>query len=127
MYQYQCVIPIALQQQAVRALLGEIVASGEASFLAVLKTFGGLPSPGLLSFPREGATLALDFPNRGSSTLRLMERLDAIVRDAAGALYPAKDGRMSADMFRTGYPSWERFNSHIDPAFESDFWRRVRP
>jgi L-gulonolactone oxidase len=127
MYQYQCVIPLPVRQHAVRALLGEIVASGEASFLAVLKTFGGLPSPGLLSFPREGATLALDFPNRGSSTLQLMERLDAIVRDAAGALYPAKDGRMSADMFRSGYPNWERFRPHIDPAFESDFWRRVRP
>ncbi len=85
--QYQCVIPLPAQQDAVRALLREIVAAGEASFLAVLKTFGGLPSPGLLSFPREGATLALDFPNRGRSTLALLERLDAIVRDACGALY----------------------------------------
>jgi hypothetical protein len=127
MYQYQCAIPFPVQEHAVRALLGEIVASGEASFLAVLKTFGGLPSPGLLSFPREGATLALDFPNRGSSTLQLMERLDAIVRDAAGALYPAKDGRMSAAMFRSGYPGWEHFRSYVDPAFASDFWRRVGP
>jgi L-gulonolactone oxidase len=126
MYQYQCVIPSAAQEQAVHALLGEIVGAGAGSFLAVLKTFGGLTSPGLLSFPREGATLALDFPNRGSSTLRLMDRLDAIVRDAAGALYPAKDGRMSATMFRLGYPGWEHFSSYIDPAFESDFWRRVR-
>ncbi len=126
MYQYQCVIPVSAQQDAVRALLAEIVASGEASFLAVLKTFGGLPSPGLLSFPREGATLALDFPSRGASTLRLMERLDAIVRDADGALYPAKDGRMSAAMFRLGYPNWEHFGSYVDAAFESDFWRRIR-
>jgi FAD/FMN-containing dehydrogenase len=126
LYQYQCVIPQAAQEPAVRALLGEIVASGEASFLAVLKTFGGLPSPGLLSFPREGATLALDFPNRGAPTLRLMARLDAIVADAAGALYPAKDGRMSAATFRAGYPHWERFAAHVDPAFASDFWRRVR-
>jgi FAD/FMN-containing dehydrogenase len=126
MYQYQCVIPSAAQEHAVRALLGEIVAAGEASFLAVLKTFGGLPSPGLMSFPRAGATLALDFPDRGASTRQLMERLDAIVYDAAGALYPAKDGRMSAAMFRASYPGWERFASSIDPAFESDFWRRIR-
>jgi len=126
LYQYQCVIPAPAQQDAVRALLHEIVAAGEASFLAVLKTFGGLPSPGLLSFPREGATLALDFPNRGRSTLALMERLDAIVRAACGALYPAKDGRMSAAMFRSGYPSWERFGSFVDPAFDSDFWRRIK-
>jgi L-gulonolactone oxidase len=126
LYQYQCVIPLPAQKHAVRALLREIVAAGEASFLAVLKTFGGLPSPGLLSFPREGATLALDFPNRGRSTLALMERLDAIVRDACGALYPAKDGRMSAAMFRSGYPKWERFGSFVDPAFDSDFWRRIK-
>ena len=55
-----------------------------------------------------------------------MERLDAIVRDAAGALYPAKDGRMSAAMFRSGYPGWERFGAFVDPAFESDFWRRIK-
>jgi L-gulonolactone oxidase len=126
LYQYQCVIPPPAQEAAVRALLGEIVASGEASFLAVLKTFGGLPSPGLLSFPRAGATLALDFPNRGTPTLQLMERLDAIVRDAQGALYAAKDGRMSAVMFRAGYPGLKDFAAHIDPACESDFWRRVR-
>jgi FAD/FMN-containing dehydrogenase len=126
LYQYQCVVPLPAQQDAVRALLREIVAAGEASFLAVLKTFGGLPSPGLLSFPREGATLALDFPNRGPPTLALMERLDAIVREASGALYPAKDGRMSAAMFRSGYPSWERFSSYVDPAFDSDFWRRIK-
>ena len=62
MLQYQCVIPRANQRDAVKALLDVITASGQASFLAVLKTFGDLPSPGLLSFARPGATLALDFP-----------------------------------------------------------------
>ena len=37
------------------------------------------PSPGMLSFPLPGATLALDFPNGGAATLQLFERLDAIV------------------------------------------------
>jgi FAD/FMN-containing dehydrogenase len=124
-YQYQCVVPAAAQEGAVSALLGEIGSSGEVSFLAVLKTFGDFPSPGLLSFPRGGATLALDFPNRGARTLLLMERLDAIVRDAGGALYPAKDGRMSAAMFRAGYPNWEKFSAQIDPVCGSDFWRRM--
>jgi L-gulonolactone oxidase len=55
-----------------------------------------------------------------------MERLDAIVLEAGGRLYPAKDGRMSAVMFRAGYPEWEQFAQHIDPAIDSDFWRRVR-
>ena len=98
---------------------------GQASFLAVIKTFGDRPSPGMLSFPRAGATLALDFPNRGDETLSLMRRLDEIVHGAGGALYPAKDGRMSATMFRSAYPRWEAFAAHKDPHMSSDFWRRV--
>ncbi len=123
MLQYQCVIPRANQRDAVKALLDVITASGQASFLAVLKTFGDLPSPGLLSFARPGATLALDFPFRGSETLKLMAALDAIVAEAQGALYPAKDGRMPAEMFRRSFPRWEQLE--MDPAMNSDFWRRV--
>jgi FAD/FMN-containing dehydrogenase len=125
MRQYQCVIPWGEERVALPALLGEIARAGEASFLAVLKTFGDKPSPGLLSFPRPGTTLALDFPNRGEATLTLMSRLDAIVREARGALYPAKDGRMPAEMFRLSFPQWEIFARLKDPAMNSDFWRRV--
>lgn len=123
MMQYQCVIPHGCAREATRALLDVITASGQASFLAVLKTFGELRSPGLLSFPRAGATLALDFPFRGERTLKLMARLDDIVSEAKGALYPAKDGRMSADMFRRSFPRWAELAT--DPAMSSDFWARV--
>ena len=68
-------------------------------------------------------TLALDFANRGVETLRLMDRLDAIVCEAGGAIYPAKDGRMSAK-FRS-FPRWEAFAKLKDPSMNSDFWRRV--
>ena len=125
MLQYQCAIPWGDERVVMGALLDEIARTGQASFLAVLKTFGDLPSPGMLSFPRPGATLALDFPNRGEETLALMGRLDAIVREANGALYPAKDGRMPADMFRRAYPRWEAFAAQKDPMLNSDFWRRV--
>ncbi|MBV8443524.1 MAG: FAD-binding oxidoreductase, partial [Hyphomicrobiales bacterium] len=125
MLQYQCVVPPDEERTALPALLHEIARSGQASFLAVLKTFGDKPSPGLLSFPRPGTTLALDFPHRGEATLALMGRLDAIVREANGALYPAKDGRMPADMFRRSFPQWEAFARWKDPAMNSDFWRRV--
>jgi FAD/FMN-containing dehydrogenase len=91
----------------------------------VLKTFGDVPSPGMLSFPLPGANLALDFPNGGEATLRLFERLDAIVRDAGGRLYPAKDARMPGALFRAGYPRWQEFSQHVDPKFSSNFWRRV--
>jgi FAD/FMN-containing dehydrogenase len=125
MHQYQCVIPTREARAAISSLLDEITRSGQASFLAVLKTFGARASPGILSFPRPGATLALDFPNRGVETLRLLARLDAIVSEAEGALYPAKDGRVPPDVFRRSFPRWREFLEYKDPNMNSDFWRRV--
>ncbi len=124
-FQYQFVVPFAHGREATREALGRIAGSGEASFLAVLKTFGDLPSPGLLSFPMPGITLALDFPNRGARTRRLFADLDRIVREAAGRLYPAKDACMTPEDFCAAYPQWEAFQEHMDPAFSSGFWRRV--
>jgi FAD/FMN-containing dehydrogenase len=124
-YQYQCLVPPSAAAAAVEELMREIAASGAASALSVLKTLGPSRSPGMLSFAREGATLALDFANRGAPTLALLGRLDDIVRQAGGRLYPAKDGRMPADMFRSGYPEWSSFATHVDPRFSSNFWRRV--
>lgn len=124
-YQYQSVIPFDGAHEATREMLQLIARSGEGSFLAVLKTFGAAPSPGLLSFPMEGVTLALDFPNRGARTLDLMRRLDEVVSAAKGRLYPAKDGRLPPALFRSGYPEFERFRQHVDPACTSLFWRRM--
>jgi FAD/FMN-containing dehydrogenase len=125
-YQYQCVVPQEGGEQVIDTLLHEVSRSGEASFLAVLKDFGTRRSPGLLSFPRHGLTLAIDFPNRGQRTLRLLSSLDDIVRSAGGALYPAKDARMSSQIFSTAYPGLQTFVSELDPKFSSAFWRRVQ-
>jgi L-gulonolactone oxidase len=124
-WQYQCVIPNQNRKEATAALISEIAQSAQGSFLAVLKTFGPMPSPGLLSFPMEGVTLALDFPNKGQETLKLFARLDTIVSNAGGRLYAAKDGRITGKMFHEGYPALEEFHAHIDPACQSDFWKRV--
>ena len=83
-------VPPLAAPGAIWDLLTAIGQAGQGSFLAVLKTFGRLPSPGLLSFPMEGTTLAVDFANRGTATLGLLARLDDIVRSARGRLYPAK-------------------------------------
>jgi FAD/FMN-containing dehydrogenase len=125
LFQYQCVVPNAVARDAIRTLLERIAESGHSAFLAVLKIFGDVPSPGLLSFPLPGATLALDLPNRGRETLALMDDLDGIVAESGGRLYPAKDGRMSGADFRRGFPQWKEFSGHVDPAFSSSFWRRV--
>lgn len=124
-YQYQFVVPQANAGEAIGEVLDRIAASGQGSFLAVLKTFGDLTAHGMLSFPRPGVTLALDFSNRGATTSNLFTTLDSIVRAAGGAFYPAKDARMRGDDFRRAYPAWETFKSYIDPQFSSDFWRRV--
>jgi FAD/FMN-containing dehydrogenase len=121
--QFQCVVK---EREAVRALLDRVAGSGLRSSLGVLKTFGDVPSPGMLSFPRPGATLALDFPNRGAQTFALLDALEAIVREAGGAVYPAKDARMSPATFAAGYPRLAEFERYVDPAFSSSFWRRVR-
>jgi len=126
-FQYQCVLPSRTARDGTRELLKQIARSGQGSFLAVLKTFGALPSPGLLSFPMEGATLALDFANKGDAALALLDRLDAVVREADGRLYPAKDGRISAAMFADGYPNLDAFRQHVDPGLSSGFWKRVSP
>jgi FAD/FMN-containing dehydrogenase len=123
--QYQCVVPREGGREATRELVSLVSASGEGSFLAVLKLFGDAPSPGLLSFPRPGVTLALDFPNRAGVTGRLLDALDAVVRRHGGRLYPAKDARMSAADFQASYPAWRELARLADPAFSSSFWRRV--
>ncbi len=125
-FQYQFVLPTA-SRAALDDILRCIAKSGQGSFLAVLKTFGDKPSPGMLSFPTQGVTLALDFPNRGASTRLLFDSLDTLVSAANGRLYAAKDARMSAEFFRRSYPRLEEFMPFIDAKFSSDFARRVFP
>ncbi|CAN7665272.1 FAD-binding oxidoreductase [Variovorax paradoxus] len=124
-YQYQSVVPRSVQRDASKAMLNEITRSGEGSFLAVLKTFGRRLPLGMLSFPMPGATLALDFPNRGGRTLALFDRLDAIVREAGGRIYCAKDARMPRALFEAGYPGLAEFLSYRDPGISSAMSRRL--
>lgn len=123
-YQYQVVVPSS-ERAVMEKILQKIVDSGLGSFLTVLKEFGNLPSPGMLSFPRPGICLALDFANRGDVTLKLIKELDKLVIGAGGAGYPAKDVRMPRQAFQSYFPNYEEFETYIDPRFSSDFWRRV--
>jgi FAD/FMN-containing dehydrogenase len=124
-FQHQCAVPSAAAFDTVRKLLELTATFGEGSFLLVLKLFGDKPSPGVLSFPLPGATLALDFPNKGESTRRLLDRMADLVLAAGGRLYPAKDATMSGDAFRAGFPDWRKVEAQRDPAIMTDFWRRV--
>jgi len=124
-YHHQSVAPASDAREVIRTLLRLTSESDETPGLAVLKLFGDVASPGLLSFPMPGVTLAIDFPNRGARTLQLLRELAVIVRNAGGRLYPAKDATMSASDFQACFPRWRKLEALRDPGFGSDFWRRV--
>ena len=119
--QFQCVVPAEAMEPMVRVISD----AGLSSFLTVLKVMGDIPSRGMMSFPKPGWTLALDFPIRGDKTFALFDRLAAMTLDAGGRLYPAKDARMTASQFQAFYPQWREFHKFVDPHFSSTFWRRV--
>ncbi len=123
--QFQCVIPWRYGRDGILAILETIAESGMASFLAVLKVMGEIPSVGLMSFPQPGITLALDIALKPEVTFPLFERLAEMTRELGGRLYPAKDACMTGQQFRSFYPQWEQFAVYRDPAFTSAFWERV--
>lgn len=125
LHQHQSVIPEHLGFETVKSLLECTQASGHGSFLTVLKRFGTKKSPGFMSFPRPGYTLTLDFPDKGTATHRLLEKLDEITLAAGGAVNPYKDRRMSANTFKASFPDWQQLEALRDPVLLSDFWRRT--
>lgn len=124
--QYQFVIPFDNVYPNIRKILKFIVDTGLSSFMTVLKTFGSVKSPGMLSFPRPGVTLAVDFRYEGTSTLEILKKMNVMVRDFGGVIYPAKDAQMSVEDFHAFYPQAEEFAKYIDPKFDSHFRQRVK-
>lgn len=127
MLQYQCLLPFEADGQ-LRAIIQRIGRSGQVSFLNVLKRMGEA-NPAPLSFPRPGWTITLDFPV-GAGLDRLCGDLDAMVLEAGGRLYLAKDARMPAHVFERMYPrlpEWRHIRDRADPGriFVSDQARRL--
>ncbi len=103
--QYQFVLPKE-SKKGFKKILTKIAESGQGSFLAVLKLFG--KQDGILSFPFEGYTLALDFPVK-KGVLKFLDELDLLVLEYGGRLYLTKDARMNGNMFKSGYENLDRF------------------
>lgn len=125
LYQHQSVIPFEAGRSVIPVMLEASRKAGLSSFLTVLKRFGDVASPGFMSFPRPGYTLTMDFPNHGQSTLELLTLLDRMTLDAGGRVNPYKDSRMSAEVFKAGFPEWPQLEKLRDESFCSDFWRRT--
>jgi len=123
--QYQFVVPSAAAADTVPRILAHLREAKVASYLAVIKTFGNRPSPGIMSFPLAGTTVALDIPAPAGRDRRALDRADAMVADVGGRVYPAKDARMSPAVFRQFFPRWRELEAARDPSISSSFWRRV--
>lgn len=119
--QYQCV---TAKPETLIRILQTVADSSHRSFLTVLKKFGDPASPGLLSFPKPGYTLAMDFAQRPGLN-SLFRQWDEWIEEDEGRTYAAKDARMSAESFQKQYPEFQAFSRWVDPAFSSLFWERV--
>lgn len=127
--QYQIAFPRASGRKGLPTILDRLARSGRASFLAVLKRFGagGL---GLLSFPLQGYTLALDIP-AASGLVPFLHELDRMTLDHGGRIYLAKDSLLRAQDFRAMYPQLDSFRAiqrKLDPGrvLSSSMARRLR-
>lgn len=124
--QYQFVIPREQSHVALTKIFREAKKYRASSSLCVMKVFGDLDSPGVLSFPREGISVAMDFPLRGEPTMNMLESFDAIVAKHNGAIYPAKDAHIGGSRFKEFFPMYRKFLPYVDDGISSGFWNRVK-
>jgi FAD/FMN-containing dehydrogenase len=128
--QYQCVFPEKLAYAAIDNLLKTLGRNKQPIYLAVLKRFGNA-NLAPLSFPLSGFTLALDMPIRNEKLFTCLDELDALVIDAGGRIYLAKDARLKPEAFRAmypRYPEWLATKQKWDPhnKFNSSLARRLQ-
>jgi len=116
--QYQFVLPKTASKKGLQAVLTKVANQGSGSFLTVLKLFG--KQDGMISFPQEGYTLALDFPV-SEVNLRLLDELDKLILEYGGHLYLTKDARMKEAMFKESYEQayeFIRLKQKWDPYYQ---------
>lgn len=110
--QYQVVVPLEGGEARMRAIIKELSKARVASFLAVLKRFGPGNDRSPMSFPMEGYTLALDIPC-SKPVFAVLDRIDAMVVEAGGRNYLAKDARMSGSTLRSTYARLHDFQRTV--------------
>lgn len=126
--QYQFVLPLGAED-VLRTVIERISAAALPIFLNVLKRFGPA-NPAPLSFPRSGWTLTIDVAAGRSGLSELLAGLDALILDAGGRHYLAKDFQTTPEAIRRGYPrldEWLAVRNRVDPTgvWASDLSRRL--
>lgn len=105
--QYQCVLPESAGRDAARRVLEILTQRGGASFLCVIKDCGA-QGRGLLSFPMEGISIALDIPVR-DDTQELIDALNEQVLREGGRIYLTKDQFTRKEHFQAMEPRLQHF------------------
>lgn len=106
--QYQCVLPHEAGPRALTRVL-ELVTRGKvvASPVCVIKDCGP-EGKGMLSFPKRGMSLAIDFPVR-SWTGGVVDALNELVIAEGGRVYLAKDAFTRPEHYRAMDPRVDSF------------------
>jgi decaprenylphospho-beta-D-ribofuranose 2-oxidase len=125
--QYQFAIPLG-QEWALHRVAQRLAVARCPTFVVVLKRLG--PGGGMLSFPIDGWTLAVDIPAGVAGLSALLDGCDDVVCEAGGRVYLAKDGRLRAERMSTMYPeldAWREVRARLDPdgRWRSDLGRRL--
>jgi decaprenylphospho-beta-D-ribofuranose 2-oxidase len=126
--QYQFAVPTG-SEAALRGVLELLRRERLGMYLAALKRFGP-SSGGMLSFPIEGWTLAVDLPAGTPGVRAALDRADEVVTSVGGRVYLAKDARMRPEALPAMYQRLPRFievRAQADPdgVLRSDLGRRL--
>ena len=127
-HQFQCVLPHDTARTQLTKLLEEIGNSGLCSPLSVLKQMG-TGRGGMMSFPMEGMTLAVDIANKPKATA-LLARLNDITLSGKGRVYLAKDSSLDPAYLSGMNPELSAFREVVakadpDGRFATDQSRRL--
>jgi decaprenylphospho-beta-D-ribofuranose 2-oxidase len=114
--QYQCVVPRAAGAAAVREFMDRLTRLGAASPLCVIKDCGP-EGKGVLSFPLEGTSIAVDMPVT-PDIQRIVDGLNEFIITTGGRIYLTKDRFTRPEHFRAmepRLPAFEALREKWDP------------
>jgi len=110
--QYQCVVPRAAGAPAVREFMDRLTKLGAASPLCVIKDCGP-EGKGVLSFPLEGTSIAVDMPVT-PDIQRIVDGLNEFLISTGGRIYLTKDRFTRPEHFRAMEPRLAAFEALRD-------------